>query len=83
VFRGKLQQLGGKTRKALRVFPSASSFQPERAIVLLSDPVTLTGILFEFIAVQDLHRATGVLDELLLLQNTGCHAHARSSLING
>ena len=55
----------------------ADLFQAQLAIVLLGDPVALTGEVLKFLAVHDLHRATGVLNKLLLLQNTSCQAHAR------
>jgi hypothetical protein len=55
----------------------ADLFQAQLAIVLLGNPVALTGGVFKFLSVHDLNCATGVLDELLLLQNTGCQAHAR------
>src|ERR1035437_1096838 len=60
-----------------RVFTSGV-FQTKLAIVLLDDPVALAGGVFKFPAVHDLHRTTGVLDELLPLQNTSCQAHGRS-----
>ena len=56
-------------------FSLADLFQAELAIVLLGNPVALAGKVFEFIAVHDLHCATGVLGELLPLQNTSCQAH--------
>jgi len=52
-------------------------FQAQFPIVLLRNLVALAGGDFEFLAIYDLHCAAGVLDELLLLQNAGCHAHAR------
>jgi hypothetical protein len=48
------------------------------AIVLLDNPVALTGGVFKFLAVQDLHGTAGVLDELLPLQNASCQAHGGS-----
>ena len=53
----------------------ADLFQAQLAIVLLGNPVALAGGVFQFLAVHDLHCATGVLDELILLQNTSCQAH--------
>jgi hypothetical protein len=54
----------------------ADLFQAQLAIILLGNPVALTGGVFKFLAVHDFHCATGVFDELLLLQNTSCQAHA-------
>src|SRR5579864_6044482 len=59
-----------------RVFTSVS--QAKLAIVLSDNPVALAGGVFKFLAVHDLHCATGVLDEVLLLQDTSCQAHGRS-----
>jgi hypothetical protein len=53
-------------------------FQAELAIVLPDNPIALAGGVLKFLAVHDLHCATGVLDDLLPLQNTGCQAHGRS-----
>src|ERR1700733_2750808 len=51
--------------------------QAQFAIVLSDNSVALAGGGFKFLAVHDFHRATGVLDETLSLQNAGCQAHAR------
>ena len=59
-----------------RLCPLPDLFQAKLAIVLLDNPVALAGGVFKFLAVHDLHCATGVLDELLLLQDTSRHAHA-------
>ncbi|MGA9988695.1 MAG: hypothetical protein WBP69_13015, partial [Terriglobales bacterium] len=56
----------------------ADLFQAKLAIVLSDNPVALAGGVFQFLAVHDLHCATGVLDDLPLLQNTSCQAHGRS-----
>ncbi len=56
----------------------ADLFQAQLAIVLLDNPVALAGAVFKFLAVHDLHCTTGVLDELLPLQNASRQAHARS-----
>src|SRR5271157_800483 len=53
-------------------------FQAKLAVVLLDNPVALAGGVFKFLAVHDLHCTTGVLDELLPLQNTSCQAHGGS-----
>ena len=53
-------------------------FQTELAIVLPDNPIALAGGVFKFLAVHDLHCATGVFDDLFPLQNTGCQAHGRS-----
>jgi len=53
-------------------------FQAKLAIVLPDNSITLAGGVFKFLAVHNLHCATGILDELLLLQNTSCRAHGRS-----
>ena len=53
-------------------------FQAKLAIVLLDNPVALAGGVFKFLAVHDLHCATGVLDELLPLQNPSGQAHGCS-----
>jgi hypothetical protein len=53
------------------------SFRAERAIVLSDNPVALAGEVLKFPSVHDLHCATGVLDEPLLLQDSSGHAHAR------
>ena len=73
------QKGGGLGRTALQPGESslADLFQAQLAIVLLGNPVALTGGVFQFLAVHDRHCATGVLDELLLLQNTSCQAHGR------
>ena len=55
----------------------ADLLQAKLAIVLSDNPVALAGAVFKFLAVHDLHCATGVLDDLPLLQNTSCQAHAR------
>jgi hypothetical protein len=44
-----------------------SIFEAKLAIVLSDNPVALAGGVFKFLAVHDLHCATGVLDELLSL----------------
>jgi hypothetical protein len=56
----------------------ADLFQAQLAIVLLDNLVALTGGVFKFIAVHDLHSAAGVLNEMLPLQDTSCQAHTRS-----
>jgi hypothetical protein len=56
-----------------------ASLHPKLAIVLSDNSVALAGGVFKFLAVHDLHCATGVLDELFLLQNTSCQAHGRSA----
>ena len=43
--------------------------QTQLAIVLPDNPVALAGGVFKFLAVDDLHCATRVLDESLLLQD--------------
>ena len=53
-------------------------FQAKLAVVLPDNSITLAGGVFKFLAVHNLHCATGILDELLLLQNTSCRAHGRS-----
>jgi len=53
-------------------------FQAKGAIVVSDNLVALAGGVFKFLAVHDLDCATGVLDELLPLQNTSCQAHGRS-----
>src|SRR5579864_6186737 len=55
---------------------TCDSFQAQLAVVLLGNPVALTGGFFKFVAVHDPHCSTGVLDDLLLLQDTSCQAHA-------
>jgi len=64
--------------KTGRVFTRGLISCPTRHLVLSDNPVALAGGVFKFLAVHNLHCATGVLDELLLLQNTGCQAHSRS-----
>ena len=54
------------------------SLQPKLAIVLPDNSVAFAGGVFKFLAVHNLHCATGVFDELLLLQNASCRAHGRS-----
>jgi hypothetical protein len=54
----------------------ADLFQAQLAIVLPDNPVALAGGVFKFLAVHDLHCATGVLDNPLLLQNSSGQAHA-------
>ena len=46
--------------------------QAKLAIVLSNNPVALAGGVLKFLAVHDLHCATGVLDDPLSLQNTSC-----------
>ena len=58
-----------------RAFPDL--FQGKVSIVLSDHLVALACGVFKFLAVQDLHCTTGILDELFLLQNTRCHAYAR------
>src|ERR1700687_2360773 len=53
-------------------------FQSNLAIILLDNSVTLAGALFEFRAAQNLHCTTGVLYNLLVLQNTSCQAYGGS-----
>jgi hypothetical protein len=53
-------------------------FQAKLAIVLLDNPIAFTGGVFKFLAIHDLHCATGVLDDLLLLQNPRCRTHGGS-----
>src|SRR5216684_3241977 len=53
-------------------------FQAKIAIVLSDNGVALAGGVFKFLAVHDLHCATGVLDKLFPLQNTSCQARGRS-----
>ena len=53
-------------------------FQAQLSIVLLGNPVALTGGVLKFIAVHDLYCATGVLDEVVLLQNASRRAYAGS-----
>jgi hypothetical protein len=55
---------GNKNREECSL---ADLFQAQLAIVLLGNPIALTGGVFKFIAVHDLYCATGVLDELLRL----------------
>ncbi len=62
---------------SIKLYRLADLFQAQLAIVLLGNPVALTGGVFKFLAVHNLHCTPGVLDELLLLQNTSCQAHAR------
>ena len=52
---------------SLRDFHFQDLFQAKLAIILANNPVALAGGGFKFLAVHDLHCATGVLDEFLLL----------------
>ena len=60
---------GFQSAKPRREPSPADSLQAHLAIVLSDNPVTLAGGVFKLLAVHDLHCATGVLDEPLLLQN--------------
>jgi len=73
---GMLRQQRSGERQSNTVY--VRLFQPKLAIVLLDNPVAFTGGVFKFLAIHDLHCATGVLDDLLLLQNTRCRAHGGS-----
>src|SRR5580704_7945811 len=53
-------------------------FQAKLAIILLDNSIAFAGGVFKLLTIHDLNCAAGVLDELLLLQNTSCLAHARS-----
>src|SRR5713101_7417866 len=66
------------TRQSSVGVSSLPVFQAKLAIVVLDNLVALAGGVFKFLAVHDLHCATGVLDELLPLQNTSCQAHGWS-----
>jgi hypothetical protein len=72
-----LASTGGDVHPSHQEIPRADLFQAQLAVVLLRNPVALAGGVFKFLAVHDLHCATGVLDKPLLLQNTSCQAHAR------
>ncbi len=72
--RGRGPRRWCKNRASLH---STDLFQAQLAIVLLGNPVALAGGVLKFLAVHNLHCATGVLDELLPLQNTSCQAHGR------
>src|ERR1700686_1204624 len=56
----------------------ADLFKAKLAIVLSDNLVALASGVFKFLAVHDLHCTTGVVDELLPLQNTSSQAHGRS-----
>jgi hypothetical protein len=56
--------------------PLADLFRAQPAIVLSDNAVALAGVVLKFLAVHDLHRATGVRDQLFLLHDTSCQAHA-------
>ena len=72
--RGRGPRRWCKNRASLH---STDLFQAQLAIELLGNPVALAGGVLKFLAVHNLHCATGVLDELLPLQNTSCQAHGR------
>src|SRR5271170_3359202 len=55
-----------------------NSFQAKLTIILSDHAVAFAGGVFKFLAVHNLHCATGVLDELPSLQNAGGHAYGRS-----
>jgi hypothetical protein len=72
---------GGRCRLNFRISAQVSHrlCHVKLAIILPDNPVALAGGVFKFLAVDDLHCATGILDELFLLQDTSCYADARST----